>query len=62
MFLVRLMRMAKLHFLNGVQAFLMPSLQSAKEDLPEDSLMRRQLEMTEKEVNRQHVQVLKRLR
>jgi len=61
MFLVKWVLLAKLHFIHGVEMFLMPGLQEAKKELPEDSLMRKQLEMTEKKIEKEHESVLEKL-
>lgn len=60
-FLVKVMLLAKLHFIQGVQAFMMPKLHEAKKDLDRDSPMYQVLELTEEKVEKEYESTLEKL-
>lgn len=60
-FLVKVLLLAKLHFIQGVKAFMMPRLLDAKTDLDEESLMYQVLELTEEKVRQEYRSTLEKL-
>lgn len=60
-FLTRVLLLAKLHMINGLQRWFMPRLRDAMYELPSDSIQYRMLEKTESKIMEEHESVLESL-